>query len=75
MEWKVSLRSILILNQFKSEDTYFQILHTKIFHKIEETLNWKTACKYKVNSVQEACAKFVAVHILKFEILQTTWKN
>ena len=30
---------------------------------------------FKVNSVQEACAKFFVVHILKFEILQTTWKN
>ena len=30
---------------------------------------------YKVNSVQEACAKCFAVHILKFEILQTTWKT
>ena len=29
----------------------------------------------KVNSVQEACAKCFAIHILKFEILQTTWKN
>ena len=29
----------------------------------------------KVNSVQEACAKCFAVHILRFEILQTTWKN
>ena len=26
----------------------------------------------KVSSVQEACAKCLAVHILKFEILQTT---
>ena len=26
----------------------------------------------KVNSVQEACAKYFAVHLLKFEILQTT---
>ena len=25
----------------------------------------------KVNSVQEACAKFFSVHILEFEILQT----
>ena len=30
---------------------------------------------FKVNSVQEACAKCFAVHILKFEILQITWKN
>ena len=30
---------------------------------------------YKVNSVQEACTKCFAVHISKFEILQTTWKN
>ena len=29
----------------------------------------------KVNSVQEACAKCLAVHLLKFEILQTTLKN
>ena len=29
----------------------------------------------KVNSVQEACAKYFVVHMLKFEILQTTWKN
>ena len=31
--------------------------------------------KWFANSVQEACAKCVAVHILKFEILQTTWKK
>ena len=29
----------------------------------------------KVNSVQEACDKCFAVHILKFEILQITWKK
>ena len=29
----------------------------------------------KVNSVQEPCAKCFVVHILKFEISQTTWKN
>ena len=29
----------------------------------------------KVNSVQEACAKCFAVHLLKFEILQTIWEN
>ena len=29
----------------------------------------------KVNSIQEASAKCFAVHIIKFEILQTTWKN
>ena len=32
-------------------------------------------CTSKVNSVQEACTKCFAVHILKFEILQTTWIN
>ena len=31
--------------------------------------------RIKVNSVQEACAKYFVVHILKFEILQTTQKN
>ena len=30
---------------------------------------------HKVNSVQEACAKCFLVHILKFVILQTTWKK
>ena len=29
----------------------------------------------KVNSVQEVCGKCFAVHVLKFEILQITWKN
>ena len=29
----------------------------------------------KVNSVQEACTECFSVHILKFEILQTTWKK
>ena len=29
----------------------------------------------KFNSAQEACTKYFVVHILKFEILQTTWKN
>ena len=29
----------------------------------------------KVNSVHEACAKCSAVHLLKFEILETTCKN
>ena len=29
----------------------------------------------KVNSVQEACVKCFVVHILKFEILQITWKK
>ena len=30
--------------------------------------------KIKVNSVREAFAKCFVIHILKFEILQTTWK-
>ena len=30
---------------------------------------------FKVKSVQEACAKCFAVHILKFEILQITWRK
>ena len=29
----------------------------------------------KVNSVKEACPKCFTVHLLKFETLQTTWKN
>ena len=39
------------------------------------TLDRKLHCRSfqgKVNSVQEACAKCFAVHILNFEILQTT---
>ena len=30
---------------------------------------------FKVNSEKEYCAKCFEVHILKFEILQTTWKK
>ena len=30
---------------------------------------------FKVNSAQEACTKCFAVHVSKFEILQTTWKT
>ena len=33
---------------------------------------WEYAMVGKVNSVQEACSKCFAVHLLKFEILQTT---
>ena len=34
------------------------------------------AIRDKVNSVLEACNKcFAAVNLLKFEILQNTWKN
>ena len=33
------------------------------------------AAYYKVNSVQEDCAKCFAVHILKFAILQITWNK
>ena len=35
----------------------------------------KGVLEIKVNSVQEACAKCFAVQILKFDILQTTWKK
>ena len=50
----------------------------------QEFTKWKEACteanislptigkiSYKVNSVQEAYTKFLAVHILKFEILKS----
>ena len=46
------------------------ILKSYLFWTPRYTNNW-----IKVNSVQEACVKCFAVHILKFEILQTTWKN
>ena len=36
---------------------------------------WNILAKCKVNSVQEACAKCFAVHMLKFEILQIKWKK
>ena len=46
------------------------------------TADWATFMKtnfyydtHKINSVQEACAKCFVVHILKFEILQITWKK
>ena len=38
---------------------------------------WKFARAwfFSVNSIQEACTKCFAVHLSKFEILQTTWKT
>ena len=36
---------------------------------------YEDATKLQVNSVQDACAKCFAVHILKFEVLQTAWKT
>ena len=38
-------------------------------HKIKQFLNYRC---FKVNSVQEACTKCLAVHILRFEILPIT---
>ena len=45
-----------------------------IFTMGPKNLFWSSIF-YKVNSVQEACAKCSSVHILQFEILQTTWEN
>ena len=36
---------------------------------------FKRTHEIKVNSLQEACAKCFVVHLLKFEISQTTWEN
>ena len=41
----------------------------------EELTNCKSYFIGKANSVQEACGKCFAVHLLKFEILQTTWEK
>ena len=38
-------------------------------------MTFSTSTTSKGNSVQEGCAKCFAVHILKFEILQTTLKT
>ena len=69
------------------EITLFLVLfteHTKSFSftvwpepigiKVKKSLDfyYHSIKVHKVNSVQEACAKRFAVHILKFEILQTT---
>ena len=45
-------------------------LYISYLHIVFETMIM--GCK--VDSVKEACAKCFAVHILKFEIFQTTWK-
>ena len=42
--------------------------------KILEAL-MRRLMQVKVNSVEEACANYFAVHKSKIEILQTTWKN
>ena len=50
------------LEEFKTPKRHFEV-------------NWPLVSLLKVNSVQEACAKCFAVLILKFEILQITWKK
>ena len=67
MGWlQINIHQIYLYKQVD----YFasKILNFKVEKKVEPVV-----CKG--NSVQEACAKCFAVHILKFEILQTTWKN
>ena len=49
--------------------------HRKLRTEVGNQQNAKKNRAFKVNSVQEACAKCFAVHILKFEILQITWKK
>jgi hypothetical protein len=46
--------------------------HVRNIDKLLITNYWYIC---KVNSVEEACGKCFAVHILKFEILQITWKK
>ena len=43
-------------------------------HEFQKFPKCKSDTPFNVNSVQdrEACAKYFAVHLLKFEILQTT---
>ena len=52
----------------------FAHFYTRIIttHSLYKTFLCVRIFKRKVNSVQEACAKCFPVHILKFEILQTT---
>ena len=46
------------------------------FHNFEKiSIYLSFGLLFKVNSVQKAFAKCLAVHISKFEILHTTWKN
>ena len=62
------------LNKKLGLDSSSKYLHENEWNK--ERLAMLGLARFsKVNSVQEACAKYFAVHILKFEILQTTWKN
>ena len=59
------------INEVTSE---LESMRTKVAELLEENNALPEAERMdgKVNSVQEACAKCFAVHILEFEILQTT---
>ena len=46
-----------------------------IVYKKKKIFSTRKFSSNKVNSVQEPCTKCFLLHILKFEILQTTWKN
>ena len=76
---ETQLEELYLLLLFYATDSWLRNISSKhtmgsinflIFRK-QCTMIWAS----KVNSVQEACAKCFLVHILKFEILQITWKK
>ena len=59
----------LLLIKINRALTPYNFLLFATFHDLEVTLAMKHSV-LKVNSIQEACAKYFVVHILNFKILQ-----
>ena len=65
------------LNCVVLDSIYQKIDPLMIISNYRTKISSSRSCQWfwKVNSVQEACDKCFAVYILRFEILQITWKN
>ena len=71
-----SWRSQEVMNYWLTAEIFFS---NSIINRIRLNMDYELLDSQiafpKVNSVQEACTKCFAVGLLKFEILQTTWRN
>ena len=70
---KLNLLFTKYIKSISSAPRWSLVIPTRWEHIMEPRPLWSRIW-IKVNSVQEACAKCFAVHMLKFEILQITWK-
>ena len=75
---ETQLEELYLLLLFYATDSWLRNISSKNTMGSNKFLIFRKQCTIigasKVNSVQEACVKCFVVLILKFEILQITWK-